>query len=72
MRAVFDTVDVIEISPALLTQAATITPTELRTLDAIHLATLLLVGSDDLDVITYDSRLAAAARQHGFVIVQPG
>jgi predicted nucleic acid-binding protein len=71
MRTVLDTVDLIELSPALMVQAAALAPVDLRTLDAIHLATLLLVGAADLDVITYDDRLAAAARQHGFTVVQP-
>jgi predicted nucleic acid-binding protein len=68
MRAVIDTVDVIELSPSLMTHAASLAPAELRTLDAIHLATLLLLGAAELDVITYDERLAAAARQHGFTV----
>lgn len=71
MRVVLDTVDLVEISPALMTQAAALAPPELRTLDAIHLATLLLVGAANLDVITYDDRLATAARQHGFTVVRP-
>jgi hypothetical protein len=71
MRAVFDTVDIVELSPSLMAQAGALTPVELRTLDAIHLATLLLLGAADMDVVTYDDRLVAAARQHGFTVVQP-
>jgi predicted nucleic acid-binding protein len=72
MRAVFDTVDIVEVSPSLMAQAGALTPVQLRTLDAIHLATLLLLGAADLDVVTYDDRLVAAARDHGFTVVQPG
>jgi uncharacterized protein len=60
MRAVFDTVDIVEVSPSLMAQAGGLTPVHLRTLDAIHLATLLLLGAADLDVVTYDDRLVAA------------
>ena len=71
MRVVFETVDVVEVSPSLMAQAGSLTPVALRTLDAIHLATLLLLGAADLDAVTYDDRLVAAARQHGFTVVQP-
>jgi predicted nucleic acid-binding protein len=72
LREVLDTVDLIELSPPLMARAGALTPAELRTLDAIHLATLLLLGPADLDVVTYDDRLATAARQHGFTVLQPG
>lgn len=72
MRAVLESVDVIELSPELMTRAAGLPPVELRTLDAIHLATLLMLGSTALDVVTYDDRLLSAVRQHGFAAHQPG
>ena len=71
MRTVLRAVDVVEISPDVMQQAAALPPVELRTLDAVHLATLQLLGAANLDVITYDERLAEAARRHGFVVVQP-
>lgn len=43
----------------------------LRALDAIHLATALSID-DDFDFVTYDDRLAAAARAQGLTVVQPG
>jgi predicted nucleic acid-binding protein len=50
--------------------AATVDPPPLRTLDAIHLATALLV--EDLDeLISYDDRLAAAARDRGLTVLSP-
>jgi predicted nucleic acid-binding protein len=45
-------------------------PDLLRSLDAIHLATALLRDADLL--ITYDERLAAAARHHGLPVAAPG
>jgi predicted nucleic acid-binding protein len=46
---------------------------QLRSLDAIHLATALLLLRDDLDmVLTYDQRLAAAAKAEGLPVQTPG
>ena len=39
---------------------------------AIHLASALSVGDPSLEVITYDTRLADAARASGLTVVQPG
>ena len=50
--------------------AAQVAP-ELRSLDAVHLATALSIGVD-LDFVTYDNRQAAAARAAGLRVVQPG
>ena len=44
----------------------------LRSLDAIHIATALLVGDRDMQFVTYDDRQADAARQAGLKVVQPG
>jgi len=52
--------------------AATLEPPALRALDAIHLASALRV-QDLVDVfVTYDRRLAAAARDAGFEVASPG
>jgi predicted nucleic acid-binding protein len=45
-------------------------PAELRSLDAIHLATAQELGDDLKVLVTYDERMAAAARQLGYRIVQ--
>ncbi len=50
--------------------AAKIAP-DLRSLDAVHVATALSIGVD-LDFVTYDNRQAAAARAAGLRVVQPG
>ncbi len=50
---------------------AVILGAKLRALDAIHLSTAMALD-DDVDVVTYDDRLAAAAREHGLRVVQPG
>ena len=43
----------------------------LRAMDAIHLASALSIP-DDIDFVTYDDRLAEAARGQGLRVVQPG
>jgi hypothetical protein len=43
-----------------------------RTLDALHLASMVFLQSrrQTVDVATYDERLAAAARALGFALVE--
>ena len=53
-------------------EAARLGSPQVRTLDAIHLATALTIGDDDLEFITYDDRQAAAARELGLTVMQPG
>jgi uncharacterized protein len=52
--------------------AGTIGPCELRSLDAIHLATALSMGDYPEAFITYDNRLASAARALDLAVLQPG
>lgn len=53
-------------------EAARLGTPQMRALDAIHLATALAIGDEDLEFITYDERLANAARAEGLTVVQPG
>lgn len=70
-RGVIDAVDVLVLRTELFERAAEIEPLPLRTLDALHLACALDLG-DELDgVVTYDDRLAAAARDHGVAVIAP-
>ena len=57
----------------ILHAAETIDPPNVATLDAIHLATVRRLHSDDLldAVMTFDSRLAEGARHHGIAVVAP-
>jgi uncharacterized protein len=54
------------------TAAATIPPSRLRALDAIHLATALELRAEINVVYAYDERLGAAARKHGLKVHAPG
>lgn len=55
----------------ILDDAATLHPAEVRSLDAIHLATAELVREDLGSLVTYDERMAAAAEQLGYRVVRP-
>ncbi len=63
---------VIEMDASMVDAAASIEPPSLRSLDAIHLASALTLAPQSPQVITYDERLADAARAHGLTVVQPG
>lgn len=64
-------VDLIGIDDRILEAAGTLEPRIVRTLDAIHLATATALG-DDLDsIVTYDQRMAEAARLLGLSTATP-
>ena len=56
----------------VLREAARLEPPMLRTLDAIHVASALSIGDPRLEFVTYDDRMAVAARGCGLKVVQPG
>ena len=62
----------IELSAAVLESASRLPDPYLRTLDAIHLATALLIRDDIETVLTYDGRLREAAEAHGLPTAAPG
>lgn len=55
-------VELIRVGDRILAAAGTLLPAELRTLDAIHLATAQQLGSDLARLVTYDERMLAAAK----------
>ena len=62
----------VALEPSILTAAATIESPTLRTLDAIHLASAAALSADLEAFVTYDRRLAEAARALGMPVVSPG
>lgn len=64
-------IDTIELSPDILREAGTILPAALRTLDALHVASALSLGSECAAVITYDLRMAEGCRLAGLSVVAP-
>lgn len=55
----------------VLVAAGRLQPAGLRTLDAIHVATALRFGEQLARVVTYDSRMAEAARGAGCSVTAP-
>jgi predicted nucleic acid-binding protein len=71
LRSLLLMVDILELDVHLAERAAGVGPTLLRALDAIHIASALEVGSELRAFVTYDDRLAAAARDAGLPVVRP-
>ena len=70
-RAVLDALTLLEVSTAVFEEAGRLDPAVVRSLDAIHLAAALSLGDDLEGVVTYDERLADAARANGVAVVAP-
>jgi predicted nucleic acid-binding protein len=64
-------IEILGINGRLAQSAALIMQTEVRTLDAIHLATAIGIGASLTSFVTYDERLAGAARALGLPVVSP-
>jgi hypothetical protein len=70
--AFVDALDVVEVDSVVLDRAAQPMPTELGTLNAIHLATALLwreTTGADLVMATHDAALGLGARAYGLPVV---
>ena len=64
-------IDLIELGDRVVSRAVRLDPPELRSLDAIHLATALSIA-DDLDgFVTYDRQLGRAASAAGLPVATP-
>jgi predicted nucleic acid-binding protein len=70
-RAFLEGVALLPLDDAVLDEASSIDPAELRSLDALHLATALSIRDDIGAFFTYDERLGEAAADHGLAVVQP-
>ena len=70
--ALIASLELVEVDAVVLDRAAQPMPTDLGTLDAIHLATALLwkdLTRADLTMATHDGALALGARAHGLRVV---
>jgi predicted nucleic acid-binding protein len=65
VRSVLELLELVELDHDVALQAAALAAPTLRSLDAIHLASALAIGEELSEFITYDVRLAAAARAAG-------
>jgi predicted nucleic acid-binding protein len=64
-------IDQVDITRAVLEAASRLPDPALRSLDALHLATALQLDRDLEALVTYDSRLAAAAGRQRLPVVTP-
>lgn len=70
-QEVLGRIELIRISDRVLRDAGSLQPPSLRSLDAIHLATMRLLGTSLQRLVTYDVRLGAAAVTMGIPTVGP-
>jgi predicted nucleic acid-binding protein len=70
-RAFLEGVALLPLDDAVLDEAAAIGPAELRSLDALHLATALSVRDEIGLFVTYDERLGTAAADRGLSVSRP-
>jgi len=70
-RTVLDRVELIRVNDRILNAAATLLPADVRSLDAIHLATARQLATDLGRVVTYDERMLNAATQLGVRTAAP-
>jgi len=71
VRGVVERIELLRLDDQILDRASEVGPNDLRTLDAIHLASALAIGRELDAVVTYDRRLAAAAEGAGFAVLSP-
>jgi predicted nucleic acid-binding protein len=71
LHPVLDLIELSDLDPSVRILAQTIRPANVRSLDAIHLATALQLRAQLTSFITYDKRLADAARIAGLTVAMP-
>lgn len=70
-RAVLGRAELMRVNDRVLNAAGVLLPSDLRSLDAIHLATAQQLGSDLTQIVTYDERMIDAAAQLGLKTARP-
>jgi len=64
-------IELIRVTDRILLEAGSLLPADLRSLDAIHLATMRQLGESLRRLVTYDNRMASAALELGIATVAP-
>ncbi len=70
-RAVLGRIDLVRINDRVLNAAGVLLPSDLRSLDAIHLVTAQQLGADLSQIVTYDDKMLEAAKQLGLKTAKP-
>ena len=71
VHRLFRYVETIEIDDGILRLAASLEPPQVRSMDAVQLASALRVSAFDLDFIAYDKRILQAAARAGLRTLPP-
>lgn len=71
LHPVLDLINLVELDTGIRILAQTVRPATVRSLDALHLATALRLGSQLTSFVTYDKRLANAAAVAGLRVDMP-
>jgi uncharacterized protein len=64
-------IQLLRVNDRVLDDAGRMEPAELRSLDAIHLASVRQLGSSVKRIVTYDERMATGARALGWRVAAP-
>jgi predicted nucleic acid-binding protein len=64
-------IQLLRINDRVLSEAGRLEPAELRSLDAIHLASASQLGTSVRQIVTYDDRMAEAAQTLGWSVIAP-
>lgn len=72
VRAAFLRFETVPVDRGILDRAAALEPAALRSLDAVHVATALVISSSDLVFYSYDHRTIEAAQIYGLTVSSPG
>jgi predicted nucleic acid-binding protein len=70
-RRVLQRLDLVRVNDRILNAAGELHPADLRSLDAIHLATALELGRDLTVVVTYEERMTTGAKRLGIRTAHP-
>lgn len=70
-RRVLAVISLVRVNDRFLNAAGALLPAEVGSLDAIHLATAQLLGSDLHHLVTYDGRMADTAHRLGIKTAAP-
>ncbi|MHB0928940.1 MAG: type II toxin-antitoxin system VapC family toxin [Candidatus Nanopelagicales bacterium] len=70
-RILLDGVALMAVTADVCERAAELDPSILRSLDALHLASALMLGDSLEGVVTYDTRFASACAAIGIPVVAP-
>jgi predicted nucleic acid-binding protein len=64
-------IQLLQVNDRVLREAGRMEPADLRSLDAIHLASARQLGPSVRQIVTYDERMAEAARASGWSVAAP-